>query len=160
QHLAGVTLRDPDGRLRPSHREEQPGQSGDEQDGGNMAAENGAFAHHLVEKGEVRKADGVSTAPLLARQVEADKHRDAQQPEQEPRRLEAHTVTRAGGRPRWASRCLMKRTSCGTSSATVFSSAIAARDRRRSERIASRCSSAALSKRKRRRASPVSTRIC
>src|SRR5256886_4060032 len=62
--------------------------------------------------------------------------------------------------PRCASRFLMNATSCGRSSAAVLISAIAARARRRSARIVSRCCAAASWNRARRRVLPVSARIC
>src|SRR5207244_13574691 len=139
---------------------EQAGEPSDKENGRQVPAKAGPRAHHLGEQSKVRESHRVRAAPSLARDVEPDQQRNGQQAEEQPGGLEAHGVAGASRRPRCASRCLMKWMSCGTTSADVLNSATAARARKRSFLIASRCASAAPWKRARRCALLVSTRIC
>ena len=82
QHDTGLTLGDADARLRPRYREQEASHAGDEEDRGEVPAEAGALAHHLVEQREVGEAHRIGTTSPLTRDVEADQQRNGQQPEQ------------------------------------------------------------------------------
>src|SRR4029077_15832903 len=84
EHDAGLTFGDSDGGLWPGDRQQQPGDTGEEEDRWKVAAESWSLAHDLVEQGEVLEANGVGPAALPARDVETDQQRNREQADQQP----------------------------------------------------------------------------